>query len=51
MVGHVSGVDDILIAGDEDLEPLEQAPGLRCLRSGVSKEYLGADADLPEPLE
>src|SRR5205807_3733670 len=44
-------IDNVVIAGDKDFEPLEQAPGFRGLRSRVSQEHLRSDADMPEPVE
>src|SRR5882762_2251558 len=51
MASQGLAIDDVVIAGDKDLEPLEHAPGFRGLRSRVSQEHIRADADMPEPVE
>src|SRR5712691_3166189 len=51
VAGHLGDVDAIVGAGDEDLEPLEQASCLRGLGACVPNEYVRPDADVLKPLD
>src|ERR1700730_4675728 len=51
LAGQVCDVNYILMSGDKDLEPLEQAPQLGGLGARISDAHLCADADLLKALE
>src|SRR5215467_3979672 len=51
VIGHVCCVDDIILACDEDLEPLEQSSCFGGLRARIPNKHVCPDADLLQPLD